>query len=103
MPPYVWILPCILGHSYVWMPSEYVWTLPYVWTPPYLWMPQYVWIPPYVWMPTVHIQHKKSMLCQTERVSIFPIHCDAPYVWMPHMFRCPYMLVLCNVRMDDSM
>ena len=34
MPPYVWILLCIFGHPYVWMPSEYVCTLPYVWTPP---------------------------------------------------------------------
>ena len=78
MPPYVWIFPCMFGHPYVWMSPEYVWTLPYVWLPPICFED--------VWMPAAHIQHKESMLCQTEEVSICP-----PYFWMPHMFRCTCM------------
>ena len=35
--------------------------------------------PTYVWMPPVHKQHKESMLCQTNGVSIYPIHLDAPW------------------------
>ena len=31
-----------------------------------------------VWMSAVHIQHKESMLCQTEGVSMC-----TPYIWMP--------------------
>ena len=33
---------------------------------------------PVCWMPPVHAQHKESMLCQTDRVSI-----------CPHTFGCP--------------
>ena len=37
-----------------------------------------------VWIPTVHIQHKESMLCQTEGMSICPLYIWMhPYVWMP--------------------
>ena len=46
-----------------------------------------------IWMPAVHIQHKESMLCLTEGVSICSHTLGFPlYVWMaPCMFGCPHM------------
>ena len=46
----------------------------------------------YVWMPAVHIQHKESMLCQTEGVSICTHTFGCPHVWIPHMFGSPICL-----------
>ena len=65
---------CTGGHPYVWMPHEYVWTLPYVWMPP------------------VCTQHKESMLVTLRGVHM-PHMCGHPlYVWMaPGMFECPHM------------
>ena len=84
MPPYVWILPCIFGHPYVWMLSEYVWT------PPYVWMPPYVWITPYVWKMfgcLLYIYNTKK--------ACFVRLMGCPHVphtfGHPHMFGCPHM------------
>ena len=81
----------------------------YIWMPPYVWMPLYVQMTPicldtptcldaphmfghpicldaplYVWMPAVHVQHKESMLCQTDGVSTWPLYIWMHlYVWMP--------------------
>ena len=65
-----------MGYPYVWMPTEYVWTLPYVW------------MPLYVWMLPVHTQHKESMLCHTKGCPYAPIHLGGPmHVDTP--FVCP--------------
>ena len=92
--PPVWLDdPCMFEHSNMFRSPLYVWMPPYVWMHPlYVWMPPYVWLStcmfgcPCVcledaWMPAVHIQHKESLFCLTEGVSICP-----PYIWMPHMF-----------------
>ena len=87
MPSYIWILPL-----YVWMPQCL--DNPCKFGHPYVWMPPVCLDGPvYVWMLAVHIQQKESMLCQTEVVSICPIHLDAPCMFgHPHMFGCPSYL-----------
>ena len=34
----------------------------------------------------LYIHNNESMLCQTKGCPYAPIHLDAPYVWMPHVF-----------------
>ena len=54
-------------------------------------------------MPPVHTQHKESMLCQTNGVSICPIHLHVPHVWMsPCMFGCPPYVWMPPVCLDAS-
>ena len=77
--------------------------------PPYVWMPS-VYLED-VWMLSVHIQHKKNMLCETKGCPYAPIHLDAPHMfgcplmfgWIaPCMFRClPYVL-LHYICLDDT-
>ena len=99
-----WILPCMFGHPYVWMPLN-MWTLPYVWMPPYVWKmfgcllyiyntkktcfvrcrgypyalhtfgcPYMFEHPQYVWVPLIYLDAP-------------PVCLDAPYVWItPYMF-----------------
>ena len=92
-PPIFWCTPCMFG------------CLQYVWIPPVSLDTPYVWMPPVcledVWMPVVHVQQKESMLCQTEGVSICPIHLDTPCMfghphmlgWLPVCLESPYVLM----------
>ena len=85
--------PLYVGHPYVWMPPEYVWSLPYVWMPPYVWkMFGYL----------LYIYNtKKACFVRLRGCPYAPIHLDAPicldapYVWtplicldVPHTFGC---------------
>ena len=66
-----------MGHPYVWIPPECVWTLPYVWMPPYVWK---------MFGCPLYIHNTKKACFVTLRECPY-----APYIWMPHMFGCPNM------------
>ena len=116
-PAYVLISPVCLDIPYVWM-AHILRMCPYA--PNTFVHPHMFGHPPYVWMPPVHTQHKESMFCQTEGVSIYPhifgcpnmFGCPlfvwmhplyvwmAPYVWMPPIYLDALLYVWMSSYLD---
>ena len=121
--PHVWTTSCMFGCPICLDTPQYV-GHPYVWM-----LPECVDAPicfdtlicldgpiclEDVWMPAVHIQHKESMLCQTEGVSIWPntlghpqcldaLHlfgCTPSMFGYPHMFGHPTYIWMHTVCLD---
>ena len=136
MPSYVWMAHIMFDCPHVWTPPVSL-HAPHVWTPPicldahfyldtpcmfacpicFVAPPVCLDAPPLcldtpvcldVLMPPIHTQHKESMLCHTEGVSICPIHLDAFCMFgcpscldIPHMFGCPHMFEYPAVCLGD--